>query len=623
MAKKASGAKKTTKKTAKKTAKKRAKKTAKGFGKPKCFKIGETKSWSGGTEECVVFAQYEHAFPLMRLIHLPSVRGEWQLNASTLLPLLRRLERMTGLTDESEASRKELIAFIEDRLKGRLEAFEKAKAEGLVNFNDLWLLFTEGQTVAIPDNGVMVAGVVDIAEIRSSFFGPFFQLTIQAVQHDGSGFERVHVNMRIPAFNGPVPIKSLQAQTLSEEEMEKYQARGVRILQYCQKPSYLQYSGTLMLRTWRGPVYVRSSGRCMIDAESFGRNNPNYEGLDDTGEETMDEVPDELVYSMSPWVMGFSFTSKMWGEFNSEDLSEIEFNDDAWDKLVLPDRQLGGVHVQPKRMIKSLVERGATGFTDVISGKGGGLIFLLHGPAGVGKTLTAEAVADLLRRPLYTVGIGELGTNTATLEKNLRGIMDMAQMWNAVLLLDEADIFLERRTAQDIERNAMVGIFLRMLEYYQGVLFMTTNRVNEFDPAFNSRISIALRYPHLDADVRTQVWENLLGASGIDSSTLDISALAQHDINGRQIKNAIRIGLALAAEEGRPITQDDILQTIHLGAAFNQDLLAARDDLALQHDEPKVSSKAASWMAKDAQARVTNLGEHPQDGVIVSGHKTV
>merc|ERR1711998_805045 len=91
------------------------------------------------------------------------------------------------------------------------------------------------------------------------------------------------------------------------------------------------------------------------------------------------------------------------------------------------------------------------------------------------------------------------------LEKSLREILEVASAWNAVVLLDEADIFLEKRSENDVARNAMVGIFLRLLEYHQGVLFLTTNRVKSFDSAFHSRISVALKYPDLDPAQRQQV----------------------------------------------------------------------------------------------------------------------
>ena len=87
---------------------------------------------------------------------------------------------------------------------------------------------------------------------------------------------------------------------------------------------------------------------------------------------------------------------------------------------------------------------------------------------GVGKTLTSEAIAEHLHHPLYSVTVGELGTNTKDLETKLQEILEVASesnddeidssgVWNAVILIDEADIFLEKRSDNDIVRNAMVG----------------------------------------------------------------------------------------------------------------------------------------------------------------------
>lgn len=80
----------------------------------------------------------------------------------------------------------------------------------------------------------------------------------------------------------------------------------------------------------------------------------------------------------------------------------------------------------------------------------------------------AESVAEFTKRPLYAVSSGELGTNPTALEENLGRILDVATAFRAVLLLDEGDVFLEQRSLQDINRNALVSIFLRLMEYYQG-----------------------------------------------------------------------------------------------------------------------------------------------------------
>ena len=140
----------------------------------------------------------------------------------------------------------------------------------------------------------------------------------------------------------------------------------------------------------------------------------------------------------------------------------MDWNDAAFDALVLGQKQ--------KMLIHSLVCQHAkkeTSFDDIIKGKGQGLIGLLAGTPGCGKTLTAEAVAEVTHRPLYVLSAGELGITPTSLESTLVRALELAQMWDAVLLLDEAEVFLAKRNSSDVGRNALVSIFLRRLEYYQ------------------------------------------------------------------------------------------------------------------------------------------------------------
>jgi hypothetical protein len=62
-----------------------------------------------------------------------------------------------------------------------------------------------------------------------------------------------------------------------------------------------------------------------------------------------------------------------------------------------------------------------------------------------------------MKRPLYTISAGELGLTPMTMEDNLRTILDLAYKWDAILLLDEADVFLEERTKDDLDRNKLVS----------------------------------------------------------------------------------------------------------------------------------------------------------------------
>ncbi|KAI0451128.1 hypothetical protein F5B21DRAFT_392539 [Xylaria acuta] len=206
---------------------------------------------------------------------------------------------------------------------------------------------------------------------------------------------------------------------------------------------------------------------------------------------------------------------------------------------------------------------------DIIQGKGRGLVILLHGVPGVGKTATAEAVAMENHKPLFAITCGDLGLTPKEVEGSLTEIFRLAHMWNCVLLFDEADVFLAQRSRFDLKRNALVSVFLRTLEYYNGILFLTTNRVGTLDEAFKSRIHMSLYYPPLNEiqidlifkmniDKLREIEEERARLTNEpmldirDQSILEFAA--DHCLktqksgrwNGRQIRNAFQIASSLA-----------------------------------------------------------------------------
>lgn len=75
-----------------------------------------------------------------------------------------------------------------------------------------------------------------------------------------------------------------------------------------------------------------------------------------------------------------------------------------------------------------------------------------------------------------TLTSADVGITAEDVEKNLDANFKLAKKWGALLLIDEADIYLERRSETDLTRNSLVAAFLRALEIYDGILFLTTNR---------------------------------------------------------------------------------------------------------------------------------------------------
>ncbi|KAL9012667.1 MAG: hypothetical protein Q9173_002571 [Seirophora scorigena] len=106
------------------------------------------------------------------------------------------------------------------------------------------------------------------------------------------------------------------------------------------------------------------------------------------------------------------------------------------------------INEDKKKIIRTLVENHAQmahkRVPDLVEGKGNGLVILLHGPPGVGKSLTAECVAKATLKPLFTVDIADIGTDSKTVEDKLNKLFLLAAEWDAVLLIDAADVFMEQ-----------------------------------------------------------------------------------------------------------------------------------------------------------------------------------
>ncbi|KAK2927373.1 hypothetical protein FoTM2_012547 [Fusarium oxysporum f. sp. vasinfectum] len=328
-----------------------------------------------------------------------------------------------------------------------------------------------------------------------------------------------------------------------------------------------------------GEVHMVSIPKSLVkdepgNAELDELPSKNVEGDDDEDMDIVDFTDEDYLIA-SPVVLGFSFSEKQWLEFAVSCVNEIKWNDKAWDSLVLED----GTKDLIKALVKSRKYHAANTIDDVIQGKGKGLVTVLHGPPGTGKTLTAEGIGELLQCPLYMVSAGELGTDSRFLEAELQKILDICHAWGAILLLDEADVFLEKRNMHDIHRNALVSIFLRQLEYFQGILFLTTNRVETFDEAFQSRIHIALRYDNLKSPAKRAIFKmfldrvHKLGKLKVEPLTEDdLDLLSKQALNGREIKNVVGSAQDLAVNKGEALSMRHIRQVLDVHAKFGRDL---------------------------------------------------
>lgn len=181
-----------------------------------------------------------------------------------------------------------------------------------------------------------------------------------------------------------------------------------------------------------------------------------------------------------------------------DDVEHYQYQPELKEKLILPQEQTDLIDILTAEMDVLM--------DDIVAGKSGGTTVLCAGPAGVGKTLTAEVYSEIIKRPLYRVHSGQLGLNVAEMESALKDTLTRAQRWGAVMLIDEADVYIKRRD-DNIAANAVVGVFLRVLEYFNGLLFLTTNRVNDIDEAIVSRCIAMIKYHEPNADDRRKIWK--------------------------------------------------------------------------------------------------------------------
>lgn len=140
-----------------------------------------------------------------------------------------------------------------------------------------------------------------------------------------------------------------------------------------------------------------------------------------------------------------------------------------------------------------------------------------------------------------------MSTDAAELEGQLDRIFQTAKAWGALLLLDEADVFLQERSRLSLDRNRLVAVFLRKVEFFEGVLFLTTNLLNDFDPAILNRVHLKLKYDDLDKSARKVLIVPFLKQINEDLESSDISTeyldrFASVRLNGRQVSSPCEWG---------------------------------------------------------------------------------
>jgi SpoVK/Ycf46/Vps4 family AAA+-type ATPase len=270
---------------------------------------------------------------------------------------------------------------------------------------------------------------------------------------------------------------------------------------------------------------------------------------EDEDEVSIDGEPDSVVTPVHPYVKVFDLGAHEFVLVHVRNLTPYVYDKAAEKKLVLPK--------ETKELVNILVRGSSEVLEDIIQGKTGGTIVISTGPPGTGKTLTAEVFAEEIERPLYVVQCSQLGTDEEAIEKQLKIVLTRASRWKAILLIDEADVYVHTR-GTDIRQNAIVGVFLRVLERYRGVLFLTSNRATVIDDAIMSRATAWIRYDYPTKEALQELWTVLSRQYQIEMSEKAIEALVGKfpKVSGRNIKNLLKLGSMLARGTSRAVNVD-------------------------------------------------------------------
>ncbi|KAI9686388.1 MAG: hypothetical protein M1822_003733 [Bathelium mastoideum] len=299
-----------------------------------------------------------------------------------------------------------------------------------------------------------------------------------------------------------------------------------------------------------------------------------------------------------PRVLGYVLKDKQWAQLAVDKLQPLP---DEEEKTVMKRLHLSGGTNDDGEEMKELLcglvryhgiegENGTQqgyGIKDIVPDKGKGLVILLYGNPGVGKPSTAQMIAQAVKKPLFSVSVGDVGTTAKDVERNLQTIFELASIWRAILLIDEADVFLQSRTAgsfSSAERSGLVSVFLRVLEYYRGILFLTTNQIAQFDVAVQSRIHIALKYIQLTKVQTTSIFKDFVeqyrkqgrvGATQREIENFAATELFKKRFDGRQIRNIVTTAMGYARGIGEEkMSLEHIRHVVGFVDEFKTDLSA-------------------------------------------------
>ncbi|KAI9760633.1 MAG: hypothetical protein M1840_002373 [Geoglossum simile] len=272
------------------------------------------------------------------------------------------------------------------------------------------------------------------------------------------------------------------------------------------------------------------------------------------------QMNDEQYLLCPPRVLGYILKQKRWAQLLVNNFTSTE--EQNLDTLV-QSLQLGGDDTE--LVLSSVTAHEARkeaqgqprGPKDSTTEKGKGLVVMLYGRPDLGKTMIAEFVAQKARKPLLSINISDIGIDGDKVETNLQRVFDLAGVWRAVLLFEDADFFLAARGEGEdsLKRGAIISVLPRIIEYYDGILILTTNQIRSFNTAIQSHIHLAIEYRKLSQEQKEVIFSHFL--TQIKDKVSDLERVKEYvnrkmeweNLDSRQIRNTVSVALGIALAE--------------------------------------------------------------------------
>eukprot|EP01137_Pigoraptor_chileana_P029176 Opistho-2@14032 len=195
------------------------------------------------------------------------------------------------------------------------------------------------------------------------------------------------------------------------------------------------------------------------------------------------------------------------------------------------------------------------GFEDVIS-YGNGMVLLLFGQSGTGKTMLANALANKLGKKVLLINYPSLGSQADLV---IKFIFREAKLTDAILFFDEAEAMFKSR---DIAMNGGLNLLLTEIERHKGLIIMATNRAYDLDESMHRRVTLAIEFRLPDPNLREKIWRAHVPDTGLFAENIDWRYISiKYELTGGFIKNAMLAALSSAVSRGEKEGTDKVLIT--------------------------------------------------------------